>query len=154
MELKLTYSNIKELVPLSKVYFDLLHRPNKIWEIILAVYVVVSLFFYPYFRSIIKDQYLISIYICIFLFYSMRYLYAVLLYKKYNQSYIKIDFKKNLVYLQKNNGYILDKEKSKILNEESVLLIIEKNTLKLGVPIIASCDRGSIKKIIEYLSLS
>lgn len=154
MELKLTYSSIRELFPLSKEYFNLYLKPSKIWEMILATYVVVSLLFYPYFRTIVKDLYLIIIYLCIFLFYSMRYLYAVLFYKKYNQTRIKIDFDKNLVYVQKKDGYIIDKEKSKVLNENSILLVIEKNTLKIGIPITTSCNHESIKKINDYLSFS
>lgn len=153
MEIKLSYQNVKQLLPFSKTYFNTCITSN-VWQVMMMIYLIVSLLFHSYVRSIIGNPTFIFIDLCIIILFTMKYMFAFVMYKKFNQSVLKIDFNKGYVTLSKKGAFPINRQKSTVINQSDVLLIINLySSFKFAIPItFDSCDEVSIRKLIDYIS--
>ena len=153
MEIKLSYQNVRQLIPFSKTFFNTCIT-KKGWQTIIIIYLIVSLLFNSYFRSIIGNPYFIFLYLCIFILFSMKYIFAFVFYVKFNNAVLHIDLSKGYVTLSNKSTLPINRHKSIIINQSDVLLIIDLNaSLKFAIPITStSCDEVAIRKLVDYIS--
>ena len=153
MEIKLSYQNVKQLIVFSKTFFDTCIT-NKVWQISIIIYLIISLLFNSFFRSIIGNPTFIFINLCIIILFSMKYMFAFIFYSKFNNAVLHVDLNKGYVTVSKKNTFPINRHKSIVINQSDVLLIINLNaSLKFAIPITSTtCDEVAIRKLMDCLS--
>lgn len=154
MDITLSYNRIKELIPFATTYLYICRLRYRLLDKLIIFYVVLSLLFYPYVSRIIGNEYLLFLYFCILLLFSMNFVFAYVFYKKFNNTIIHIDFDKDNVILKNQKCFHIDRKNSMVIKHSNVVLIIHiLAKVKFAIPITAnSCNELTMNRIITYIS--
>ena len=155
MKIKLSYQNVKEIVPFVKVFFFSYYKINKLLYFMSFIYIVLSLLSFSYFSSIIKATDLISLYVSFFILHVMFFLYVIIDYKKFNQKIIEIDLEEGCVTMPKKTKRYINRKKSMVIHHHEVLLVIDIKVrfANVAIPITDHCcDSDTLYQLLQYIS--
>lgn len=155
MKIKLSYQNVKDILPFTKAFLFSLTKINKPLYFISFIYIMLSLVFFSYFSSIVKVTDLVTIYVSFFILHAMYFLYVVVVYKKFNQKIIEIDLEEGCVTLPKKPKRYINRKKSMVIHHHEVLLVIDIKVrfANVAIPITDHCcDSDTLYQLSQYIS--
>lgn len=141
MDIKISYKSYFQVLKCSKIFLKSCFSWLRIIRIFTFMFLVISILskFTKMFDFLENDLgfWLLST----ILLYSFEYVYAFLIYTKYNNKIIQI--KSDSIYLPSGNVLTINKKKSKEIDKNEYLIVLDAPIFYVGLLIISS-DESSV----------
>lgn len=155
MKIKLIYKNFKELIPFSKIFFDICLPLIKITKTLGFIFLIFYILFSLCFSRVMIDYNFISTLVCLIIISRVHYLYAIVSFKKFNNKTGIINLNENNIDLQSKGILEINRKKSNVINEHELVLVlnVKKSFLNIGLYITDQCcNEEDLRQIITYIN--